>query len=167
MIKPEVSKMKHGGLLLVVLLWLIPIQLGSQSKHKAPTPAVSSSEEIAKSIQHLESDLRIATMKGEASWFEEHLAASFIDTDANGKVSNRAEIIQLYRTAAPEYDAWNLSEGTAQTFHGNTVVLTGKLEVQAIPESKSVSGTFRFTRVWIKNGLDWQLAAQQMTRIAG
>jgi hypothetical protein len=159
--------MKHGGLLLVVLLSLIPIPLGSQSKHKAPTPVVSSPDEIAKSIQHLESDLRIATMKGETSWFEEHLAASFIDTDANGKVSNRAEILQLYRTALPEYDSWNLSEGTAQTFHGNTVILTGKLEVQGTQEGKSLSGTFRFTRIWIKNGLDWQLAAQQMTRIAG
>jgi len=47
------------------------------------------------------------------------------------------------------------------------VILTGKLEVQGTQEGKSIAGTFRFTRVWIKNGLDWQLAAQQMTRIAG
>ena len=89
--------MKHGVLLLVALLSFTPVQLGSQSKHKAPAPVVSSPEEIAKSIQHLESDLRIATMKGEMTWFEEHLADSFIGTDANGKVRNRAETLQLYR----------------------------------------------------------------------
>jgi hypothetical protein len=111
--------------------------------------------------------LRIATMKGEASWFEQYLAESFVETDANGKLSSRADIIRLYRNNQPEYDSWNLSEGTAQTFHGNTVVLTGKLEVQGAVDGKSISGTYRFTRVWIKDGLDWKLAAEQMTRIAG
>jgi hypothetical protein len=159
--------MKHGVLLLVVLISAIPARLGSQTGHKRATPVVSSPEQIAKSIQQLESDLRIATMKGEASWFEQHLAESFVETDAAGKVSSRAEVLQLYRTVQPDYESWNLSEGTAQTFHGNTVILTGKLEVQGTQEGKSLSGTFRFTRVWIKNGLDWQLAAQQMTRITG
>ena len=42
-----------------------------------------------------------------------------------------------------------------------------KLEVQGAVDSKSISGTYRFTRVWIKDGLDWKLAAEQMTRIAG
>jgi hypothetical protein len=159
--------MKHGILLLVVLMAAIPAPLGSQTRHKAGTPVVSSPEEIAKSIQKMENDLRIATMKGEASWFEEHLAENFVETDASGKVSSRADIIKLYRNTQSEYDSWNLSEGTAQTFHGNTVILTGKLEVEGKVDGKSVSGAFRFTRVWIKQGLDWQLAAEQMTRIAG
>jgi hypothetical protein len=80
--KPEVSKMKHGVLLLVVLISAIPARLGSQTGHKRATPVVSSPEQIAKSIQQLESDLRIATMKGEGSWFEQHLAESFVETDA-------------------------------------------------------------------------------------
>jgi ketosteroid isomerase-like protein len=76
-------------------------------------------------------------------------------------------VLQLYRTVQPDYESWNLSEGTAQTFHGNTVILTGKIELQGTVDGKNVSGNFRFTRVWIKQGLDWQLAAEQMTRIAG
>jgi hypothetical protein len=159
--------MKHGVLLLVVLMAVLPSPLGSQARSKAATPVVSSPEEIAKSIQKLESDLRIATMKGEAAWFEEHLADNYVETDDTGKVSTRADIVKVYRNTQPEYDSWNLSEGTAQTFHGNTVILTGKLDVEGKVENKSISGSFRFTRVWIKDGLDWKLAAEQMTRIAG
>ena len=159
--------MKHGVLLLVVLMAVMPGMLGSQARQKAATPVVSSPEEIAKSIQKLESDLRIATMKGEASWFEQHLADNYVETDATGKVSTRADVIKLYRNTQPEYDSWNLSEGTAQTFHGNTVILTGKLDLEGNVEGKSVSGSFRFTRVWVKDGLEWKLAAEQMTRIAG
>jgi hypothetical protein len=39
--------------------------------------------------------------------------------------------------------------------------------VQGAVDGKSISGNYRFTRVWIKEGLDWKLAAEQMTRIAG
>ena len=163
--------MKHLVSLLVVLLFLIvslvPGTLQAQTTHKRATPVISSPEEIAKSIQQLESDLRIATMKGEASWFEQHLAETFIETDAAGTTHNRADILKLYRNSQPEYDAWNLSEGTAQTFHGNTVVLTGKLDLEGKVDNKSVSGTFRFTRIWIKDGLDWKLAAEQMTKVVG
>jgi len=159
--------MKHGVLVLVVLMAVMPGVLGSQARQKAATPVVSSPEEIAKSIQKLESDLRIVTMKGEASWFEQYLADNYVETDATGKVNTRADIIKLYRNTQPEYDSWNLSEGTAQTFHGNTVILTGKLDLEGKVDGKSVSGSFRFTRIWIKDGLDWKLAAQQMTRIAG
>ena len=112
--------MKHGVLQLVLLMAVMPGPLGSQARQKAATPVVSSPEEIAKSIQKLESDLRIATMKGEASFFEEHLADGYVETDLEGKV-----------------------------------------------DGKSVSGSFRFTRIWIKDGLDWKLAAEQMTSIAG
>jgi hypothetical protein len=163
--------MKHLVSLLVVLLALIvpvvPASLDAQTSHKRATPVVSSPEDIAKAIQQLESDLRIATMKGEASWFEQHLAETFIETDAAGKAHNRADILRLYRNTQPEYDAWNLSEGTAQTFHGNTVVLTGKLDLEGKVGGKNISGTFRFIRIWIKDGLDWKLAAEQMTKIAG
>lgn len=159
--------MKHLVLLLVLLMVALPAQLASQARRKAAAPIVSSPEEIAKSIQKLESDLRIATMKGEASWFEQYLAENYVETDASGKVSTRADIIKLYRNSQPEYDSWNLSEGTAQSFHGNTVILTGKLDVEGKVEGKSVSGSFRFIRVWVKDGLDWKLAAEQMTRVAG
>ena len=159
--------MKHLVLLLVAFMAVIPAPLGSQTKHKTATPVVSSPEEIAKSIQQLESDLRIATMKGEASWFEQHLADNYVATDPAGKILTRADILKLYRNTQPEYDSWNLSEGTAQSFHGNTVILTGKLDVEGKVDGKNISGSFRFTRVWIKDGLDWKLAAEQMTKIAG
>jgi hypothetical protein len=134
---------------------------------QAASPAVSSPREIAEMIQRLESELRVAIMKGEASWFEQHLSEHYTETDDQGKVRNRAEVIEFYRTTLPEYEAWNMSEGTAQTYNGNSVILTGKLELDGTVRGQHVAGAFRFTRVWIKQGPDWQLAASQFTRIAG
>jgi hypothetical protein len=155
-------------LTLLVVLSLAAFALAhAQSAHKrAPGPTVNSPQEIAENIQRLEGELRVAIMKGDSAWFEEHLAENYTETDPNGKVSSRAEVIQFYKTVQPEYDSWNLSDGTARTYNGNTVILTGKTELEGAVRGQHVSGAFRFTRVWIKKGLEWQLAASQATRIA-
>jgi hypothetical protein len=140
-------------------------QAKTMQKH-TPAKVVSSPQEIADTIQKLESELRVAIMKGEASWFEQHLAEHYTETDDQGKVRNRTEVIQFYRTTVPEYETWNLSEGTAQTYNGNAVILTGKLQLDGTVRGQHVSGTFRFTRIWIQQGMDWQLAASQFTRVA-
>lgn len=156
--------MKPGILLFVLVLavYQAPAQT-SHRRHARP----EASHNIAETIQKLEGELRIATMKCDASWFEDHLIATYTETDAQGKLHGRDEVIQYYRTAQPEYDSWNLSDGTARTFNDNTVILTGILQVQGAAKDKNLSGNFRFTRVWIKAGTEWELASSQMTRIAG
>jgi Domain of unknown function (DUF4440) len=156
-------------LVMLVLLSLPAFAPGNaQSTHKrAPNPVVSSPQQIAETIQRLEAEMRIAIMKGDASWFEQHLAEHYTETDDQGKLKSREEVIQFFRTTQPEYETWNLSEGTAQTFNGNTVILTGKVDLDGTVRGQHVSGAFRFTRVWIKQGLDWQLATTQYTRITG
>ena len=159
--------MKPGFFALVLLLPALLACSYAQTAHKRPAaPAGSSPQEIAEAIQHLEGDLRMAIMKGDPTWFEEHLAESYAETDSDGKIMSRAEVIQFFRTTAPEYDSWNLSEGTARTYNGNTVILTARLELEGTLRGQKISGAFRVTRVWIKQGSDWQLAASQYTRIA-
>lgn len=159
--------MKPGILALVLFLPLSLPLVGGQTAHKRATgPAVSSSQEIADAIQHLEGDLRIAILKSDPTWFEEHLAENYAETDSQGKVMSRADVIQFYRTAAPEYDSWNLSNGTARTYNGNTVILTARLDLEGTLHGQKLSGSFRVTRIWIKQGSDWELAASQYTRIA-
>jgi hypothetical protein len=159
--------MKPGIFMLVLLMPPLLVLQGQSGRKRAGAPVVSSPQQIAEAIQHLESELRIATMKGDASWFQEHLAENYAETDAEGRISNRSEVIQFYRTTQPEYDSWNLSDGTARTYNGNTVILTGKIELEGTLRGQHISGAYRFTRVWIKQGLEWQLAASQSTRIAG
>src|SRR5690349_8945374 len=110
--------MKPRLLILVLLSSAAFPLLNAQSAHKrAPGPVVSSPQQIADTIQRLEAELRIAIMKGDASWFEQHLAEHYVETDDQGKLKSRDEVIQFFRTTQPEYETWNLSEGTAQTYN--------------------------------------------------
>ena len=158
--------MKPGLLKLVLLALALPTVQAQTAHKRAPGPVSSSPQEIAETIQKLESELRVATMKGDPSWFEEHLAENYAETDAQGKISSREQVIQFYRTSQPEFEVWNLSDGTARTYNGNTVILTGRLDLDGTVRAQHVTGGFRFIRLWIKQGMEWQLAASQMTRIA-
>jgi hypothetical protein len=151
----------------VLLVSFVLLHGQTTRKRSGTAPVVPSQQQIAETIQRLERELRIATMKGDASWFEQHLAENYADVDAQGKVSSRSEVIQFYRTAQPEYDTWNLSDGTARTFNADTVILTGKVDLEGTVGGQHVSGSFRYLRVWIRQGLDWQLATQQATHISG
>ena len=153
------------NLLVPILLVSVPVLQAQPARKHSARRAESSQQQIAQTIQRLEDELRIATVKGDAGWFEEHLAENYVDIDAQGKSSNRSQIMALYRTTPPEFDSWNLSDATALTYNGNTVILTGKLEVESTAHGQPVNGAFRYLHVWVKEGPDWQLAVQQATRI--
>jgi ketosteroid isomerase-like protein len=158
--------MKNRFRMVVPFMLASLVLLEAQSAHKtgsqrAPRP------NIGETIQHLEGELRIATMKGDAGWFDQYLAENYAEVDADGRVRGRADVIQFYRTSQPEYDSWNLSEGSARSYNGDVVILTGRLDVQGTIQGAPMKGPFRFTHVWIRNGPQWQLAMQQATRIAG
>jgi hypothetical protein len=45
-------------------------------------------------------------------------------------------------------------------------VATGRSTIKAKMKGEDVSGEYRFTDVWIKQGEQWQAVASQVTRIA-
>lgn len=130
-------------------------------------PAGASSQEIGKTIEQYEAQLRIASLKGDAGWFEEHLAEGYTEIDDEGKVRTRAEVIQTFRSSDLAYDTINLSEGSARTFNGDTVLLVQKEELAGGLHGKNFSGNFRSSRVWVRLSGTWQLAASQRSRIPG
>ncbi|HEX2327558.1 MAG TPA: nuclear transport factor 2 family protein [Candidatus Angelobacter sp.] len=153
------------GLRLFSMLLLIGSLAAGQSQRK--TTAQSRAADTSAIIQRLEAELRLALLKHEPSWFEEHLAETYTEIDAQGAIHSRADTLQFLRSSDLSLDTYNLSEGTARTFNGDVVILTGKIEVQWTVKDQSFSGNFRFTRIWVKQGLAWELASQQLTRIPG
>jgi len=109
--------------------------------------------------------MRLALLKGNAGWWVENLDDGFTDTDFQGKVSDKSQMVELQRSSLLIYDTVNLSERTLHVFNGDTVIVTGKMTAEGTNHGQNFSGDFQVTRVWVKRGLVWQLAAQQATRI--
>lgn len=155
-------KLKAGLLAVIVsaaIVWVHP-----QAVRKVPP---QSPQAIGKEIEQLETQLRIASLKGDAAWFDQHLTDSYTEIDSQGRVITRAEFIQSLRSAELAYDTMNLSEGSARIFNNDTVLLVQKEELAGGLHQKNFSGTFRCSRLWVKQNMVWQLAASQLTRIPG
>ena len=123
-------------------------------------------EAIGKTIQDLEAQLRIAYLKSDSGWLDQHLSDAYIEIDEDGTVKSRTDLVQAFRTADLAYDVVNLSEGSARIFNGDAVLLVQKEELQGGLRGHNFSGLFRCTHVWIKMNGQWQLASSQLTRVA-
>jgi len=137
--------------------------LCAQTARKATAPVRDQGN--VQAIGKLEDEMRIAILKGTAGWWVEHLSEGYTGTDFQGSVTNRDQTIELQRSADLAYDTWNLSDRAVHTFNGDTVIVTGKVTVEGTYRGQSLSGDFQFTRVWVKNGLVWELAASQYTKV--
>jgi hypothetical protein len=149
--------------LLVGLLLAGALLLHAQTRKTQA--AGSRNQDIAATIQKLEEGMRLAALKGDAGWWDTYLADNFTDTDFRGKVSGKAEIVEMYRSSQLAYDTLNLSERTVRIFGSDTVIVTGKMTAEGTYRGQNLSGDFQFTRVWIRMGFEWQLAASQATKI--
>lgn len=151
----------------VVMAVLLLGVLGYSQTSRKPTTAAPQrpAEDVGTTIGKLEEEMRLASLKGTAAWWVEHLADGYTETDFLGKVRNRDEVIAMQRSSDLIYDVWNLSDRTLHTYNGDTVIITGKLSADGTYGRQSLSGDFQFTRVWIRRGLEWQLASSQSTKI--
>jgi hypothetical protein len=158
--------MKPGKIPLLIALLASTLLVHSQTRRPAPTPPGTREQDAYNAVAKLEEQLRVAVLKGDATWWDAYLADSFTDIDFHGKVSNKAETVAMHRSPELVFDIMNLSDRSVRTFNGDTVIVTGKMTVEATYHGQSLNGDYMFTRVWIKSGLDWQLAAAQTTKIA-
>jgi hypothetical protein len=142
-------------------LLLTIVLLPAQTARKPASPPENTGAIIGK----LEDEMRLAYLKGNAGWWVENLDDGFTDIDFQGKVSNKSQIVELQRSSLLIYDTVNLSERTLHVFNADTVIVTGRMTAEWTNHGQNFSGDFQITRVWVKRGLVWQLAAQQATRI--
>ena len=157
--------MKPGTALLVLFPVVFVSMLNPQTAGRAKRIVHPSTQQIGKEIEDIERQLRIAYLKADAGWLEEHLSEAYTEVDAQGNLVTRTQLIQAFKTSDIAYDTMNLSEGSAKIFNADTVLLTQKEELAGGLHGKNFSGKYRCTRVWVKENGFWQLAGSQLTPI--
>lgn len=150
-----------------MVAFLITYVLFAHGQTGRKRSAVGSNEEVGKTIEQLESQLRIAALKPDPGWFDVHLAERYTEIDGQGKVLSRKDFITALRSGDLAYDVMNLSEGEASIYNGDSVLLIQKEQVQGGLRGRNFSGVFRCSRFWVRRNGEWQLAATQRTPIGG
>ena len=151
--------MKHSIRILLLCFSIAAISpLTSQTRKPAAPP---SGQDAVNAIRKLEDEMRMASLKNLGGWWVDHLTDSYVEIDGQGKVSTKAEVVAMHKSPDLVMETVNLSDRNVQTFNGDTVIVTGKMTVVATYRDQNVSGDYQFTRVWVRQGLEWKLAVMQ------
>ena|SRR5215510_3378194 len=160
-------KVKNGFLLVVLFIGMGSAMAQTSNKKAVPRKAPANEQEIIQEIRELEGSLRTAFMDGKTAWWATHLDEHYSGLNADGKIANKAETIQLNASPDLRYDEMAMSEINASIFNGDCVIATGKSEIKGSYKGQDIGGDYYFMHVWIKEGPDFKLVSASATKLRG
>lgn len=114
-------------------------------------------------IKKADNDRSQAIVKGDLAAVDKATADTYVFTDSTGRVTEKTELMNELKTGSLKVQSQDSADVKVQIY-GNTAVETGKISGNLTQNGQSMSGTFRFTRVWVNHNGTWQTVAFQETR---
>lgn len=121
-------------------------------------------ENVEQQIKTLHDQGQQAALKGDASFFEAHLAASYFGIGGDGRLRTKAESIQDLKSGGVKYESIDERDVKVNTY-GNTAVVNSTASVKLTSNGKSIGGDYRATFVYVKQGGNWKEVAFQATPV--
>jgi hypothetical protein len=125
----------------------------------------SLSGDVEQQIKTLHDQGRQAALKGDASFFEKHLADNYFGIGGDGRLRTKAEALQDFKSGSIKYESIDERDVKINTY-GNAAVVNSMASVRLTTNGKPISGDFRATFVYVKQGGNWKEVAFQSTAVA-
>ncbi len=120
---------------------------------------------VEEAIQNLETRLRDATMSNDVDLHNQLLAETWLNTNANGSVTNKAQLLELLQSHPFEFLSIEDEDVVVRTYD-RTAIVTGKsTRRRKGPEGSIVTQSVRFIRVYVHLETGWQVVAAQATPV--
>jgi hypothetical protein len=118
---------------------------------------------IEQTISQLESELREATLKNDAAATDRLLADSWINTNANGTITEKKQLL----TTISSFHFISIEDKDVRidTFDCAAIVTGRSTRQLANPDGSVLTRHVRFTRVYVNQAGNWQVVAAQATPI--
>lgn len=120
---------------------------------------------FAQVIKKLEEEGRQATLKDDVEATERLLADDWMNTNANGTVTTKPQLLTLLRSSPFNFISIEDHDVLIRGYEGVAVVTGRSVRKRADQDGKVVSQQFRFTRVYVKRDGRWQVVAAQSTPV--
>lgn len=121
-----------------------------------------SSTAVAKELREIEDQLAAAWVAGDRSVHERVLAEDWSVIDAQGRIRNKAEVLEeMFRPGEREVTG-RIDEVNVRPY-GVWAIVTGKTYVAGRYEGNEINVTLRFMDVFRRHEGTWQVVASQAT----
>jgi hypothetical protein len=120
---------------------------------------VADSDADLDALRRLNDGFIRAVATSDAGWFEQHLSSDFVNSNADGTLSERAAFIAAI--ARPSRVPDLVASDVRIRLFGSTAIVHGRTSF-ARPDGQAGAG--RYTDVWARIGRRWLCAAADVTR---
>ncbi len=116
-------------------------------------------------LKKLETDRAAAAVKGDVATLEKQTSDDYTFINLYGQMSDKSQMINNFKTGRTKLTSNEVSDMKVRVY-GNTAVVTGKADVAGVMAGKDTKAQIMFTRVYVKQGGQWQSVAFQQTRVS-
>jgi ketosteroid isomerase-like protein len=150
---------------IVVSILAAALALGASSAIlRAGQPKVNKHEN-RREIDQLEEVWRNAILKSDTTAMSGLLSEDYIGITASGTLHSKEETLANLRFRRVHVTALNVSDRKVR-FYGKTALVTSLAEVEGSTAEGDVSGSFRYTRVYVRDAQgQWKIVSFEASRI--
>lgn len=123
-------------------------------------------QEIIDEIIKREEELRLAMIKSDVEKLDELIDESLVFVAPNGAVITKDMDLEGHKSGIQKITELLPSEQTMQ-LHDDCVVVTVKMDLTGTYNDTSISGQYRYIRVWSKFSDTWKVIAGSVVQILG
>lgn len=121
--------------------------------------------ELRHEIDQLEDTWRTAILKGDTNTIGSLLADDYMAITPNGTLQTKEESLASLRSGGVRFTSLDFSDRKVRIY-GGTAVVTSLADVQAVTPEGSVSGAYRYTRVYVRDAQGaWKIVSFEANRI--
>lgn len=116
-------------------------------------------------IDQLEDEWREAVMKANTAEMEKLLADDYLAITASGTLQTKDQALASLRAGRMHFTTLDISDRKVR-FYGTTALVTSLAEVQGTTGDGEVSGSYRYTRVYVRDPQGaWKIVSFEASRI--
>jgi ketosteroid isomerase-like protein len=120
--------------------------------------------DVQQNLMRLEHEDSEALIKGNVAVLDRDTSDSFAFTAPDGMTSTKADLINSVKTGDLKFES-SVIDNMKVMQYGDTAVVTYTTTDKGSWKGHDISGNYRWTDVWVKQGPKWQLVAGQGTPI--
>jgi uncharacterized protein (TIGR02246 family) len=144
-------------------LWTIFVLVLALS---VPSLAADKKGKVEDQIKKMEHDRAQAAMKADAETLGSSMTDDYMMITPSGTVEDKTTVLNSFKSGDRKIESVELDDSDMKVrVYGNTAVVTGSSTVKATNKGEDMSGKYRYTRVYVKQGGKWKTAAFQQTKV--
>jgi ketosteroid isomerase-like protein len=145
-----------------VLLAACALAAGAAALHASTAERPAKPEDLVR----MECDWARATVARDAEAIGRMVAEDFFVIYPDGTTGDRAMELEGMTAGVVEFRSFTIHEATPRLYGDDTGVVTGRSTIAGTAMGTDISGTYRWTDVWIRDDGRWQVVSAQITRVA-